>query len=352
MGSWKTISDLHAPQPRAEHVIVFTGSHVLIWGGRRNFVTPWPAFGDGALYDVTTDRWTPMTEVGAPAPRAFASGVWMGSRLLVWGGSNESRILPDGAAYDPCTDSWSLIATAPIEPRTFHITVWSGSEMIVWGGMNIEGARVRFYSDGAAYSPATDTWRRIPEPNFKARRMAKSVWTGEEMLIWGGDANSENEIQLFGDGIAYRPSDDSWHPLPVEGSPIPRHNCSAVWTGDSMILFGGAQLTVRSIIPLGHGAIYNRGLNRWYPLTEHKSPSPRFAHVAAWIGNRMFIWGGTDGLTRHSNGACYTPATGEWTPLPSAAKITPRVHAKAVPTDIGIFIWGGGESSRGVLFVP
>ena len=62
--------------------------------------------------------------------------------------------------------------------------VWTGSEMIVWGGY--EGN-----SDtnlGLRYDPATDTWAetsRIAAPEARADHSA--VWTGSELIVWGGD---------------------------------------------------------------------------------------------------------------------------------------------------------------------
>ena len=42
-----------------------------------------------------------------------------------------------GARYNPGTDNWTATTTtnAP-EGRAYHTAVWSGSEMIVWGGLN------------------------------------------------------------------------------------------------------------------------------------------------------------------------------------------------------------------------
>jgi len=43
--------------------------------------------------------------------------------------------LNDGARYDAATDTWTPITTtnAP-KPRFLHTAVWTGREMLVWGG--------------------------------------------------------------------------------------------------------------------------------------------------------------------------------------------------------------------------
>ena len=63
--------------------------------------------------------------------------------MIVWGG--ESDGIADkqntGGRYNPSTDSWAATSTdnAP-SGRRYHAAIWTGSEMIVWGGF-----------DGSAY---------------------------------------------------------------------------------------------------------------------------------------------------------------------------------------------------------
>ena len=49
-----------------------------------------------------------------------------------------------GGRYDPSTDSWTATSTtdAP-DARDRHTAVWTGSEMIVWGGtIYLRAARI------------------------------------------------------------------------------------------------------------------------------------------------------------------------------------------------------------------
>ena len=59
--------------------------------------------------------------------------------MIVWGGYGVagSDLLNTGGRYDPATDSWTAtsITNAP-EARYYHTAVWTGSEMIVWGGVD------------------------------------------------------------------------------------------------------------------------------------------------------------------------------------------------------------------------
>ena len=58
--------------------------------------------------------------------------------MIVWSGYNNSAYFITGGRYNPATNSWtatSTVAPCPIG-RRFHTAVWTGSEMIVWGGYN------------------------------------------------------------------------------------------------------------------------------------------------------------------------------------------------------------------------
>ena len=57
--------------------------------------------------------------------------------MIVWGGWNGSSYLNTGGRYDPSTASWTPTSTANVpSARYLHPTVWTGSQMIVWGGNN------------------------------------------------------------------------------------------------------------------------------------------------------------------------------------------------------------------------
>ena len=58
--------------------------------------------------------------------------------------------LNTGGQYDPATDTWTATSTtnAP-DPRFYHTAVWTGSEMIVWGGFLVD-----VLNSGGRYDPA------------------------------------------------------------------------------------------------------------------------------------------------------------------------------------------------------
>jgi hypothetical protein len=60
--------------------------------------------------------------------------------------------------FDDCTvNSWAAttILSAP-DARRYHTAVWTGSEMIIWGGFNSSPPYV--LNTGSRYTPSTDSW--------------------------------------------------------------------------------------------------------------------------------------------------------------------------------------------------
>ena len=59
--------------------------------------------------------------------------------MVVWGGDGgDFQFLNTGGKYNPSTGTWAATAATGAAPgRDTHSAIWTGSEMIVWGGRNI-----------------------------------------------------------------------------------------------------------------------------------------------------------------------------------------------------------------------
>ena len=171
-------------RPRvSDPVVAWTGTALLVVSGYSYEGQP---AGPSGRYERQGDSWVPM----AQPPVEIASsavGVWTGSRLVVWGGARppQAGVLATGAVYDPMTDRWTPMSTegAP-RARTGHSAIWTGQEVVIWGGFN--GYVREFYSDGARYDPATDRWRPMSSTDAPAARLVhEAIWTGREMIRVG-----------------------------------------------------------------------------------------------------------------------------------------------------------------------
>ena len=66
-----------------------------------------------------------------------------------------------GGLYNPSSTAWSAVTTAGApEPRSYHTAVWTGSEMIIWGGYNGNGTGTN-YNDGGLYDPTANSWTAV-----------------------------------------------------------------------------------------------------------------------------------------------------------------------------------------------
>lgn len=304
-GSWSWIP----PPPDARRfwpiAAAWAGDEALVIGARAHGETPLHRF------DPSTGRWK---EASLP-PRMLegATAVWSGDELLVWGAAYDYRIEEhprDGFAYDPATDRWRTIPPAPIRGRTSHVAVWTGTEMIVWGGGNFRQS----LDDGAAYGPATDSWRVLAPAPISPREDAVAVWTGQEMIVTGGThvSNSRGEV------AAYDPVANRWRIVadpPIDG----RHWHSTVWTGEEVVVWGGYD----DRKPLGDGAAYDPAADRWRRLAP--SPlDPRCHHTVVWTKEAMVVFGGYPGCgspwhLAFGDGAVYEPVSDRWT------RVVPRL---------------------------
>jgi len=141
----------------------------------------------GGRYDPSTDGWTPTSLVNVAPGRIANTTVWSGSEMIAWGGVDETfNDCNTGGRYSPSGDSWIAmsIGNAP-SPRDSHAAVWTGSEMIVWGGVFC--CPLADFNTGGRYIPGTDSWMATSTTNAPfARANHSAVWTGSEMIAWGG----------------------------------------------------------------------------------------------------------------------------------------------------------------------
>ena len=290
--SWTVVTTTSAPTARSYHTTVWTGSRMLVWGGDDGADGAFSPANTGGQYDPSTDSWTAMTTAGAPSARTEHTAVWTGSRMLVWGGRDGSPsgdYFNDGGQYDPVENSWTAMTTAGAPSgRNRHTAVWTGSRMLVWGGSNDF-----FTNDGFLYDPATDSWTSMTTAGAPSQRNSHTaVWTGSRMLVWGGFGGLGNPSILY-TGAQYDPITDSWAEATTTHPPPGRFNHSAVWTGSFMLVWGGYEPPV---LASGTGSVYDPGAapgsGSWAPMKLLGAPTDRSNHTAVWTGSCMLVWGG------------------------------------------------------------
>src|SRR6478735_7229366 len=192
-------------------------------------------------------------------------------------------------------DTWTATSTTSAPAgRSTHTAVWTGSEMIVWGGWN--GST--FFDTGGRYNPSMDSWTAtsiVGAPS--ARYVHTAVWTGSEMIVCGGYGGT-----FLNTGGRYNPITDGWTPTSATGAPTGRGFHTAVWTGSEMIVWGGYPNT-------NTGGRYNPGTDSWTATSTPGAPSSRQRHRAVWTGSEMIVWGGEYNGGYLNTGGRYNPGT-------------------------------------------
>jgi N-acetylneuraminic acid mutarotase len=288
----------------------------------------------GPTGGCTDDTWTATNLVNATA-RATHTAVWTGSEMIVWGGvecSPNCSYLNTGGRYNPSTDSWTATSTTDTpEARSGHTAVWTGSEMIVWGGY---GAGTYFHT-GGRYNPSTDSWTPTSTTNWPiGRRFHTAVWTGSEMIVWGGQDANLNDLNTGG---RYNPGTDSWTATSITNAPAPRDSHQTVWTGSEMIVWGGGYTT---------GGRYNPSADTWVATSTTNAPTARADNTAVWTGSEMIVWGGQGVLEGYLNtGGKYNPSTDSWTATSTTNAPDARSVHTAVWTGREMIVWGGRNCS-------
>ncbi|HJQ96925.1 MAG TPA: hypothetical protein VJ826_01365, partial [Candidatus Polarisedimenticolaceae bacterium] len=307
-----------------------------VWGGNNGLVLPGSYFASGGKYDPATDTWQLIAS--APASLEARDGhtvVWTGTEMIVWGGYNGTTPpLGSGARYSPSTNSWTATASGP-QARREHSAVWTGSSMIVFGGMFLsDGSET---ASGSRYNPTTNTWLATSLAPI-ARYGHAAVWTGSKMIVWGG-------WQGAAEGSIYDPSANSWVTIPVTGAPISRAHPTAVWTGSEMIVWGGNDYAQS---PMNTGGRYDPAAGTW-TLTSTGSgvPIARTGHSAVWSGSEMIVCGGrnTGCIDPGAWSTCgrYQPSTNSW--LSTVNSPTSRNEHTAVWTGSRMIVWGGSSAA-------
>ena len=148
-----------------------------------------------------------------------------------------------------------------------------------------------------------DTWGATSMNPPRGRINPTAVWTGSEMIVWGGFESADS--LLFNTGGRYNPSTDTWIATSNNNAPAPRTHHTAVWTGTEMIIWGG-NVEDRA---LNTGGRYNPTTNSWTATSTTNAPYYRAHHAAVWTGTQMIIWGGSDGYTTFNTGGRYNPST-------------------------------------------
>ncbi len=212
-------------------IVIWTGRELIDWGGG----CCGDVSADGAAYNPSTNSWR---KIALPPVGGQQSpvGAWTGKELVIFPGRDPEGKPVAGAAYDPAKNTWRRTGSKRVGPPGAY-AIWDGYEVLVAGGTQA-GA---LSAVGLAYNPDTNRSRRLAPGS--GRTGAAVVWTGRRLLVWGGQTFPGATVTAR-HGLSYDPIGNRWSSLPQ--SPLPaRVDPTAVWTGRELIVWGGSTTSCR-----------------------------------------------------------------------------------------------------------
>ncbi|MES2746265.1 MAG: hypothetical protein V4655_12615 [Bdellovibrionota bacterium] len=297
----------------------------------------------------------------APEASERHTAVWTGKEMIIIGGlivgDTTSTSLATIRAYDPRTNLWRIL-TAPQEFGARHdvAAVWTGKEVLIWGGFRTKGTSTDWVYSGFLLNPETGAFRSVKTPDFWSPRSSTSkddprqtvIWTGENAIIWGGtDSKTTDPL-----GAILEVTDKAiaWKKMNVSSEAAPERLAShtAVWTGSKMVIWGGYLGTddfSREIT--NTGGVYDPKNDSWVATNLEGAPSKRAVHQAIWTGSKMVIISGggiSTGFDLRSSGGTYDVDKDVWTKF-SSELVIERIGHRAVWNGEEILLLGG-KSTR------
>lgn len=225
------------------------------------------------------------------------------------------------AAQLPIEDSDFEAVDLPDEVAALNgVMVWTGDELVFWGGEEDLSNGVAAGEPGMAFAPDTGTWRELSPSPLPATYGAATVWAGDEMIVCCGSGSRA--------AASYDPSSDSW--LRLTDVPVSGEYAAAVWTGSEML-----------VVTNGGVAGYEPSSDSWRTFPGSPESIGRLNRVV-WTGSELVVWP-SEVERRVHIGMALDPATETWTVLTDPPAWPAAVDIAWIGDQL--IIWGGLPAS-------
>lgn len=331
-----------------------------------------PTDGWLASYDPCTKKWQQHEDLPQPLRRvpplavdathaSFCCGPPDVSGLLVDVGATKPRAIPpmprtpypgrthqvlaDGflvptdKRFVTRTSTWRVVAfdDAVYEAAGRQGSAWTSGGMfaLVFGGGGYDAAAGGnvLAPGGAVFDGRKDAWRMVSDAGAPSPRMeAAAVWTGAELLVYGGQGKAADGTTMvtLTDGGRYDPLRDRW--TAIRGGPVFEGQVDAMVAGDTVLLWDawrGAAYDLRRGTwrelglpakvaiqdrPFGHGRmavvtdaeafVLDPATLAWGRTALPKALQGRYDRVQVMTSSHLVVWAGQRNV---SSGGCENP---------------------------------------------
>jgi len=191
-----------------------------------------------------------------------------------------------------------LLPGAPIPARYGHTAVWTGHEMIVFGGYDDPDGRAGdpfadVEVDGAAaYDPAGRSWRELADPPSEIKGRSIAVWTGHEIIAFRPNTElitpgSDRKL----DAAVYDADADEWHAFETPRLGFMDDAAAVVWTGDRVLIAGLSPTGPSTLTADQVGTVtFDPATGQWDELPDAPVPLTFEGH-AVWTGDELVYVG-------------------------------------------------------------
>ncbi|KAL1697536.1 hypothetical protein GGG16DRAFT_107453 [Schizophyllum commune] len=232
-------------------------------------------------------------------------------------------------------------------PRYGHVvptvSTSPAGDMYIFGGLVRDAARNDLYIVSSKDISATlvQTGGEVPSPRVgHAAALVSNV-----MIVWGGDTRQD----------ASQPQDDGlyllnlvsreWSHVSTHGQgPVGRYGHAATMVGSRFFVFGGQVDTqfMNDLWSFDLNSLRTRAQWELCEPTSGEKPPERTGHICITHGEKLYIFGGTDGQYHYNDTWSYDTTTRQWSELTCIGFIpSPREgHSAAVVDDV-IYVFGG-----------
>lgn len=192
--------------------VVGVGSDAYVFGGSEFLCPPGadcagpstPPFADGAVLNIETGSWRPMSDAPfgfSSASTAVVDDLVSGEQIYVLAGRRLLR-------YAPADDTWSRLGQLPARVGSSLVATDHG--LVAFAGSDENGTAL-----DAVRDPVDGTWTTLPDDPLPASYDRFAVADGDRLLVFASPVGEPDEEVRAKVAAAYDWYDGTWSELPT-----------------------------------------------------------------------------------------------------------------------------------------
>ncbi|KDQ63357.1 hypothetical protein JAAARDRAFT_375900 [Jaapia argillacea MUCL 33604] len=235
-------------------------------------------------------------------------------------------------------------------PRYGHampVTPTPNGELYLFGGLVRESVKNDLYLFSARDLSATllQTGGEVPSPRVgHAAALVSNV-----LIVWGGDTKTDGKVRMgdkLDDGLyLLNLVSREWTRVTVHGQgPLGRYGHAVTMVGSRFFVFGGQVdgQFLNDLWAFDLNSLRTKATWQLYEPVNSPKPARRTGHVVITYGDRILVFGGTDGQYHYNDTWSFDVNTRTWSELQCIGFIpSPREgHAASLVDDV-VYVFGG-----------